>query len=168
MLITKKTNESDSTFVPGVNFLRLTQKLLRQFGDRAFALLVRKDRGLADAASDFVRYLIKSSEPRDLLHFATLHDQEVLHNTLREFITLHTEGPDIPAASKAEFNEIAAQLLTQAYCIYHEPNNLTHRNNYWAYWLSIDLARIFRPFEIAATQSRIAFSPALGGSVYEE
>jgi hypothetical protein len=126
---------------------------MKQFGDQALALLDKQDRELPNAAASLVKHLILAGDPRELVHFAFLHNQRALYNTLREFIALNVGIPAIPQDLRAQFKEIAAQFLTQAYCIYHEPNNLRHVNNYWSYWLSIDLRRVFRPFEVPLDQT---------------
>ena len=153
MFITKKTSEPASSFVPAASFLGLDSHLMKQFGGRALALLDKQDRELPNAAASLVKHLILAGDPRELVHFAFLHNQRALYNTLREFIALNIERPDIPEGLRPECGDIAAQFLTQAYCIYHEPNNARHINNYWSYWLAIDLRRVFRPFEVRLDQT---------------
>lgn len=168
MLITKKTTESTSASVPAPNFLGPDCRLIRQFGDRALALLGKEDRELPNAAASLVRHLILAGDPRELVHFGFLHNQRALYNTLREFIALNIERPDIPEGLRPEFRDVAAQFLTQAYCIYLEPNNMRHINNYWSYWLSIDLRRVFKPFGVALDQTTASTPQNAAGVDYED
>src|ERR1035441_1812330 len=123
MLIRKKTEEATPTYTPPVNFLGLDANLIKQFQKRANALNNMDDFKLPRAVAEFVRYLVMSTEARELIHFAFLHNQRALYSTLREFIKLQMDKVNIPELLQSEFLDIAAQFLTQAYCIHHESNN---------------------------------------------
>ena len=168
MLIRKKTTESNPAYVPAVSVSGLDPKLMKQFLTLSHALNRMDDFKLPSAVADFVRYLVLSNDPRELLHFAFLHNQRALYNTLREFIKLHMEGPKIPEPLQGEFLDIASLFLTQAYCICHEPNNWRHTNNRWSYYIALELGRIFRPFQVPVDQEGKPKSPTTEALVYEE
>ena len=94
----------------------LDAKLMKQFQKLSYALNMMDDLSCQDTVAEFVRYLVISSEPRELIHFAFLHNQRALYNTLREFIKLHMDRASISAIA-GKFLDIASQFLTQAYCI---------------------------------------------------
>jgi hypothetical protein len=168
MLIKKKATESRPMFTPPVNFLGLDTNLIKQFQKLATALNTMDDFKLPRSVAEFVRYLVMSTDARELIHFAHLHNQRALYSTLREFIKLHMDKLNIPEPVQSEFLDIASQLLTQAYCISHEPNNLWHKDNRWSYYIALDLGRVFRPFRMPRDQEEKAGSPAAEVIVYEE
>jgi len=168
MLMRKKTTESQPTFIQPVNFLGLDDKLIKQFQKLANALNAMDDFKLPRAVADFVRGLVMSTDPRELIQFACLHNQRALYNTLREFIKLHIDKPNIPVNAKAQFLDIASQFLTQAYCICHEPNNMWHKDNRWSYDISLELGRVFKPFRVPKDQQWQASAQPEEVVVYEE
>ena len=163
----KEQTESKPAFVPPKNFLNLDDRLVKQFEAKSHSLYNGPPAGcqLADKVQAFVQHLILSNDPTELVHFASLHNQAALYNTLKEFIALNLDKCDLPEhlrptkAEKAEFMELAAQFFTLAYCQLHEPNNQKHTDR-WAYWLSIDLRRILRLFQAPADQQSPASAAA--------
>ena len=168
MLIRRKITEAKPTFTPPVNFLGLDANLIKQFQKQANALNNMADFKLPRAVAEFVRYLVMSTEARELIHFAFLHNQRALYSTLREFIKLHMDMVSIAELLQSEFLDISSQFLTQAYCIHHESNNMWHRDNRWSYYLSLDLSRVFRPFLVPRDQPEKASAEEPAGVVYEE
>ena len=123
---------------------------------------------VAESVAEFVRCLVMSTDARELIHFACLHNQRALYSTLREFIRLHMDKPNIPETPEAQFVDIASQFLTQAYCICHEPNNMWHLDNRWSTsWRSIWAESLSR-FGCPETNKKQASSPATEVPVYEE
>ena len=168
MLIRKKMTEATPTYAPPVNFLGLDANLIKQFQKLATALNTMHDFKLPRAVAEFVRYVVMSTEPRELIHFAFLHNQRALYSTLREFIKLHMDMVSIAELLQSEFLDIASQFLTQAYCIHHESNNMWHRDNRWSYYLALDLGRVFRPLLVPRDQQQKASAEEPAGVVYEE
>jgi hypothetical protein len=168
MLIRKKMTEATPTYTPPVNFLGLDANLIKQFQKLATALNTMHDFKLPRSVAEFVHYLVLSTDSRELIHFACLHNQRALYNTVREFIKLHMDKPNIPEHGKPQFLDIASQFLTQGYCICHEPNNMWHTDNRWSYYIALELGRVFRPFQVPRDQEEKAISPATEAIVYEE
>ena len=110
MLIKKKTTEAMPTFSASVNYLGMDANLIKQFQKLATALNTMDDFKLPRSVAEFVRYLVMSTDARELIHFAFLHNQRALYSTLREFIRLHIDKPSIPQNVKAQFLEIASQF----------------------------------------------------------
>ena len=156
------------TFTASVNYLGMDANLIKQFQKLATALNTMDDFKLPRSVAEFVRYLVMSTDARELIHFAFLHNQRALYSTLREFIRLHIDKPSIPQNVKAQFLDIASQFLTQAYCICHEPNDMWHLDNRWSYYLALDLGRVFRPFRVPRDQEEKANPQATEAVVYEE
>jgi hypothetical protein len=168
MLIRKKATESRPAFIAAVNFLGLDANLIKQFQKLATALNTMDEFKLPRSVAEFVRYLVMSTDLRELIHFAHLDNQRALYSTLREFIKLHIDKPNIPELVQSEFLDIASQFLTQAYCISHEPNNMWHKDNRWSYNISLDLGRVFRPFQVRGEQEEKPSPLATEVLIYEE
>ena len=168
MLMRKKMTEASPTFTPPVNYLGLDAKLIKQFQKLSNALNSLDDFKLPRAVAEFARYLVLSTEPRELIHFACLHNQRALYSTLREFIRLHIDKANTPENVKAQFLDIASQFLTQAYCICLESINMWHLDDRWSYYLALDLGRVFKPFRVPRDQQEQASSQATEVLLYEE
>jgi len=167
MLLRKRILQLSEEWFPVVNIMALDSNLMNLFEELADTLNRMQDQKLPNTVGGFLHNLIMSTDPKELIHFAMLHNQRALYNTLREFIQLHIDRPDIPVTVRSGFLDIAAVLLVQAYCMYHEPNNMHHRNNRWSYSLCIDLRRVFKPFEVPRDQEGKRTSPARKEAVYE-
>jgi hypothetical protein len=152
MLIKKKVAvETPPISFAALNYLHLDEKLTKQFTARAFKLLFEMDRALGDTICDYLHRLIQRTEASELFQFTKIHDQMHLYRTLREFITISLPPISGHEELKLEIIDIASQLLTQAYCNLHEPNNRKHHNSYWAYNLGLELFRAMKPILSVAT-----------------
>lgn len=149
--------------------LNLDDGLVKQFEKKSHSLYNGPPEGcqLADKVQVFVRHLILSTDRTELVHFASLHNQAALYNTLKGFIALNIDKSDLrdhlrpTTTEKTEFMELAAQFFTLAYCQLHEPNNQKHTDR-WAYRLAIDLRQTFREFKNSADPQPSASAPAGG------
>jgi len=143
---------SSASAPPARKRMKLSRLLNSRFANMACALRGdEKKRLLGEMVRDFLREVIQSVTPEELLPLVAIGDQQVLYDVVCKFLAPHltrllTEGVGIPTTassqSKETITDIAHQLLTQALCGYYDDNYASHCP--WPYDLQIEIHRKLR------------------------